>query len=613
MVSTVLYKELVDNDRGSTKLRAVIGTEIEEFPTTLEVPITVDFTIYVQLDYEDLHLRCFKCGSLDHKADECDSTTKAGDRTQTGGPVQVQTVGSEEDTSSSGVLLNSGKKVTPAEKTPQQKNVCTTRSQDLAGGGPTTAANSVQAAYRPPAVRGEQSTSTSKRKERSKSDSEEDIGHISKQLRSRGPVHKVYGSATKFTPAPFTKPLIQRGTVHHTEGKIVAEAAADGVHAAANPTVTAGKGGIALAISNRLAGLVTRSGSFDNRAVWVHIDGLKVGRVGILAVYAPNTVLERTRLWHSMLGKLESDRAWIVMGDFNMILEDRDQVGGSYSSIARAEREAWDAIAAELRLEDNFTRGPEEKWFSWDNQQRRKSTRSPEASDTGTEGTTNTAEEEGTGTRILKRLDRIYVSEEISRHQESYVILTSSNMSDHSPVYMGLLDGERKELQKARFSMNVSLLKDEEFRKQLIATWKETEEKGREKGDPLERTLRKCLREMCRGMKAQGKKKAKEKCAKWEEIRGRIRQHTYTLQTDPQSTTAQEKYQEAKDELDEMEKERAKWIQQRLDIRWMTNGDIPSKLFFGLFKTRQKQLEIECLEDDTGREVRGDEELCREA
>ncbi|KAL3699198.1 hypothetical protein R1sor_017220 [Riccia sorocarpa] len=71
-VGTVLYKELVDNERGSVKLRVVVGTEIEEFPTTLEVPITTDFTIYVQLDYEGLHLRCYKYGSLDHKAEECD-------------------------------------------------------------------------------------------------------------------------------------------------------------------------------------------------------------------------------------------------------------------------------------------------------------------------------------------------------------------------------------------------------------------------------------------------------------------------------------------------------------------------------------------------------------
>ncbi|KAL3698453.1 hypothetical protein R1sor_012529 [Riccia sorocarpa] len=62
------------------KLRVVIGTECEEFTTTLEVPITEDVTIFVQLDYEELHLRCFKCGSLDHKAKDCDARRRAEDR-----------------------------------------------------------------------------------------------------------------------------------------------------------------------------------------------------------------------------------------------------------------------------------------------------------------------------------------------------------------------------------------------------------------------------------------------------------------------------------------------------------------------------------------------------
>ncbi|KAL3679244.1 hypothetical protein R1sor_022200 [Riccia sorocarpa] len=252
-VGTVLYKELVNNERGSAKLRAVVSTAIEEFPTSLEVPITTDFTIFVQLDYEGLHLRCFKCGSLDHKADDCDGGRKTEDLTGADRGGKGKELVSSEEESSSIESQGRGAKATTGEKAPAKDNVRITRSQGaevlegrslwrgestktteiqtnsgeqrrsigksrLATGG-ITPEQHTQSPYRPPAARATNSASTSKRKQRSKSDSEEDIGHISKQLRSRGPVHKVYGSATKFTPAPVTKPLIQRGTVNQSEVK----------------------------------------------------------------------------------------------------------------------------------------------------------------------------------------------------------------------------------------------------------------------------------------------------------------------------------------------------------------------------------------------------------
>ncbi|KAL3682638.1 hypothetical protein R1sor_000660 [Riccia sorocarpa] len=119
-VGTVLYKELVGNDRGGSKLRAVIGTVIEEFPTTLEVPITTDFTIFVQLDYEGLHLRCFKCGSLDHKADECENGRKQEGVNVTTGDQQGKGGESSGDTSSSAAVQEGVGTVQTAEQAPQK-------------------------------------------------------------------------------------------------------------------------------------------------------------------------------------------------------------------------------------------------------------------------------------------------------------------------------------------------------------------------------------------------------------------------------------------------------------------------------------------------------------
>ncbi|KAL3684302.1 hypothetical protein R1sor_002324 [Riccia sorocarpa] len=130
-VGTVLYKELVDNERGSSKLRAVVGTVIKEFPTTLEVPITTDFTIYVQLDYEGLHLRCFKCGSLDHKADDCSSGKKPDKRGGQGGAGRNATADSSEETSASTEQPAPNAGVDLGTKASQRSNAKFTKSQSV--------------------------------------------------------------------------------------------------------------------------------------------------------------------------------------------------------------------------------------------------------------------------------------------------------------------------------------------------------------------------------------------------------------------------------------------------------------------------------------------------
>ncbi|KAL3684303.1 hypothetical protein R1sor_002325 [Riccia sorocarpa] len=52
-----------------------------------------------------------------------------------------------------------------------------------------------------------------------------------------------------------------------------------------------------------------------------------------------------------------------------------------------------------------------------------------------------------------------------------------------------------------------------------------------------------------------------------------------------------------------METERTRWVQQKVDAKWVENGDIPSKVFFGMFKARQKMLEVNCLLNEEGEEV----------
>ncbi|KAL3683571.1 hypothetical protein R1sor_001593 [Riccia sorocarpa] len=106
-----------------------------------------------------------------------------------------------------------------------------------------------------------------------------------------------------------------------------------------------------------------------------------------------------------------------------------DQAGGNYSSISTIEREGWEKLTEELRLEDMFTKKPGETWFTWDNLHMKKTTGScSTGSGSETEDSENSGQSEESS-RLLKRLDRIYVNRDLKEKMEKCTILTSSKKS----------------------------------------------------------------------------------------------------------------------------------------------------------------------------------------
>ncbi|KAL3695365.1 hypothetical protein R1sor_009441 [Riccia sorocarpa] len=253
-----------------------------------------------------------------------------------------------------------------------------------------------------------------------------------------------------------------------------------------------------------------------------------------------------------------------------MVTSSADQTGGSFNELGAVEKEAWEAMTAELRLVEKFDRKPDERWFSWDNSHRRRKPSSSASEESDTNANTTGSQRD----RILKRLDMIYLSDEMKKMQKKYEILENLNRSDHAPVLMILEVGTRKVVHKARFCMNGALLKETDFKNKISEIWEDVESQSREKGDELEVTLRKCLRKITKEMKQRGKEVSRERRAWTEEKKGRIK------------------------------------LLAKLDMKWATNGDVPSRMFFNLFKARQKQLEIECLVNETGSEVRDAEGMC---
>lgn len=63
----------------------------------------------------------------------------------------------------------------------------------------------------------------------------------------------------------------------------------------------AGKGGVGILLASKYARLVTMSGSpMNKRVVWIKLDGIEGGNLGIACVYAPNIPSHRNELWQEM-------------------------------------------------------------------------------------------------------------------------------------------------------------------------------------------------------------------------------------------------------------------------------------------------------------------------
>lgn len=88
-------------------------------------------------------------------------------------------------------------------------------------------------------------------------------------------------------------------------------------------------GGVALGIHQDLLPFVTSRGIIGSqRAAWACLEHPTWGRIGFAGIYSPNDGVGRTALWNELFGILQSAYRWLFLGDFNMVENAMDQLGG---------------------------------------------------------------------------------------------------------------------------------------------------------------------------------------------------------------------------------------------------------------------------------------------
>ena len=78
--------------------------------------------------------------------------------------------------------------------------------------------------------------------------------------------------------------------------------------------------------------------------------GLK--KWGLLNIYAPNNARDRMILWKSIISQLPTVDHWAISGDFNMLEDVGDRVGGRSQTVAGSELYEWERLIFALALMD---------------------------------------------------------------------------------------------------------------------------------------------------------------------------------------------------------------------------------------------------------------------
>lgn len=142
--------------------------------------------------------------------------------------------------------------------------------------------------------------------------------------------------------------------------------AASGEQSWINSNAT-GKGRVGILLNPKYEKLVTDHGSlYDDRVVWIKMEGVEGGKIGIACVYASNIHTERKYLWYIMMESLLNDCDWIIGRNYNMTERPHDKSNDCGHAISEIEKSTWNGLLNAFQVQDSFQHegGPR---FSWSN------------------------------------------------------------------------------------------------------------------------------------------------------------------------------------------------------------------------------------------------------
>lgn len=262
------------------------------------------------------------------------------------------------------------------------------------------------------------------------------------------------------------------------------------------------------------------------RAAWAHLDHPKLGKIGVVVVYAPNEPLNRASLWSELVDSLDMRRRWIMAGDLNMVEDILDRKGGSGKVVCGREKGAWKRLIRKFCLEDSNVYKVGHLKYSWDSKKIHQ--HNPIIQN-----------KKNIGDRVLKRIERIHCTVTQSRNtfQVTSSILPGFAFFDHAPV-IGVIKVGGKIEGPSIYHMNVKDLQDEKLVGKLEEMWEELRYEVLMDNTLAEHIFFKGLYKSKRITRTHGKLKATLKKKKETELQATLAIAQLRLEEDIQSTSA---------------------------------------------------------------------------
>ncbi|XP_056694959.1 uncharacterized protein [Spinacia oleracea] len=268
-------------------------------------------------------------------------------------------------------------------------------------------------------------------------------------------------------------------------------------------------------------------------------------------VYGLNTAMEREALWSSLteLATAGGNKAWIIMGDFNAVMEMEDRIG---SAVRITEIQPMRQCMNSCQLTTVKTVG---RHYTWNNKQ------------------------DGTD-RVFTRIDRVLANYAWdSNFENAEATYLPEEEFDHCPM---LLSTYKEESQRRPFRFFNMWTTSPKFTEIVADNWKKYVY-----GCPMFRIFQK-LRWIKADLKLLNKSGFSEVEADYFKARELLTIAQSHLHADPTNNTLATNEKACADNYRKTQAVFASFMQQRAKLNWLEHGDENSKLFHQSIKQRRK-------------------------
>ena len=300
---------------------------------------------------------------------------------------------------------------------------------------------------------------------------------------------------------------------------------------------------------------------------------LGVKKWGLLNIYAPNHARDRTILWKNIMSQLPTIDHWAIAGDFNMLEDLSDRLGGTSQTLAGTELYEWERLIFSLDLVDlwhvpSFVRIQDSLAYSRSNRR---------------DSHTN-----------LSRLDRFYADKFLWDKGGSIGIIPSFSFSDHAPLRLVIVLQEHHKTSRFRIPNHVVL--SQEFVPIVHNIWNKYDYSY----DCALSSVQKALGEIQQFFQFKSKQIFYASFTKIGRLRRGLRSLQHLQEKRPYSNYISSRVIQLGNQILELEKISADFHYHNISSTWAESGDKVNKMFFAMHNHYKSNVRISRLKCPDG-------------